>query len=113
MESPDPLFNAKADRHSQAKGQVTARPDGCVTWNPGRTESGGRGGVPGGPDPERGVYSFIILNVLPCSGVPGLCFFAPRSHHRPGTGKNAKKCSVPGFPFERGAFFYSIFEKYM
>ena len=43
MESPDPLFNAKGHAHSQAKEQVTERPAGCVTGNPGRGESGGRG----------------------------------------------------------------------
>ena len=111
---PGPLFNAKGHANSQAKEPVTPRPGGCVIWNSGRTESGRRrGGVTGGRDQERGVYSFIILNVLVCSWVPGLCFFAPRSHHSSGTEKNAKKSSVPGFPFERGAFFYSIFEKYM
>ena len=54
MESPDPLFNAKGHAHSQAKSQVTARPGGCVTENPGRSESGGAGGEPGGRDRERG-----------------------------------------------------------
>ena len=94
---PGPLFNAKEHADSQAKGQVTARSDNCVTWNSGRTESGRRrGGVTGGRNRERGVYSFIILNVLLCSCVLGCRFFAPRSHHRPGTEKKCKKMLCSG-----------------
>ena len=98
MESPDPLFNAKGDAHGQAKEQVTARPGGCVTWNPGRSETGGAGGEPGGANGRTWMillYNFKCFTMFCRSAVS---FFgttlAPQRENR----KNAKKAMCSGSP---------------
>ena len=55
MESPDPLFNAKGDAHSQAKDPATARSGVRLAGNPGRGERRrGGGGEPGAGNGEQG-----------------------------------------------------------
>ena len=113
MESPDPLFNAKADRHSQAEEQVTARPAGCVPLNPGRDESRGRGASLGGPIPRTvGVllYNFKCFTLFSCSRGSFFCTTPERES------ENRKKCKkniVLLFSSLRGAFFDFIFENHM
>ena len=76
MESPDPLFNAKGHADSQAKEQVTPRPGGCVTGNPDRSQSRGRGASLGGARTRTvGVllYNFKCFIVFSCSRASFFC----------------------------------------